>query len=88
MPSWDQSVPNPQDQAMVSARKVHSDELINNRTLRCLQIQGSPKVVLGIHQVFPQCHAQEGVRVANPNISSALLLARITLTLTGTIAFP
>lgn len=88
MPSWDQSVPNPQDQAMESARKVRSDELINNQTLRCLQTQGSPRVVLGIHQVFPQRHAQEGVQVTNPNISSALLLDRLTLTLTGTIAFP
>lgn len=73
---------------MKSARRVLSDELINNQALRCLQTQGSPKVVLGIHKVFPQGHVQEGVQVTSPNVNSALLLARITLTLTGTIAFP
>ena len=58
MPSWDQSVPNAQDQATESARKARSDELINNRTLRCLQIQGSPKVSWGFtkssHNVMPR----------------------------------
>ena len=88
MPSRDQSVPNPRDQAKENASRVLSDELINNQALRCLQTQGFPKVVLGIHKVFPQGHVQEGVQVTNRNINSALLLARITLTLTGTIAFP
>ena len=74
MPSRDQSVPNPRDRAKQRARKVLSDELINNQALRCLQTQGSPKVVLGIHKVFPQGHVQEGVQVTNPNINSALAI--------------
>lgn len=56
----------PPKTAMEHARRVLGDELINNRTPRCLQTSVFSKVVAEIHKLFPQCQIPTGTPVSDP----------------------
>lgn len=56
----------PTKTAKEHARRVLGDELINNRTPRCLQTSVFSKVVAEIHKLFPQCQIPTGTPVSDP----------------------